>query len=201
MLLSDTSRKLYMELGVSASGARSDGTFAYGKDKAVDKQWNGIWDSEVSVLPDAWTAELAIPWEMLEVLGLDKSRLTVDLKGTSRTGAGSPAVALSVAAASGFADVSLGEIPPAEPKTYTVRLHFAELGDAEVGLRVFDIKIQDAVALRDFDVVKAAGAARAAVVKEFKGIQATDTMSIELVPKADTVASAPIISALELAAQ
>jgi hypothetical protein len=135
------------------------------------------------------------------VLGLNKKQLTVDLKGTNRTGTGSAAVALSVTAAPGFADVSLGEIPPAELKTYTVRLHFAEMGDAEAGQRVFDVKIQDRVALEDFDVVRAAGGPRMAVVKEFEGIQATDTITIELVPGGEEVASAPVLSAVELVAQ
>ena len=201
VLLSDRSRKLYVQLGVSASGARSDGTFTYGKDKAVDKQWSSIWVSEVSVRPDAWTAELAIPWETLAALGLKKNQLTVDLKGTNRTGIGPGSVALSVAAAPGFAEVSLSELPPAAPKTYTVRLHFAELEDVKAGERVFDVKIQDNVVLKDFDIVKAAGRPRVAVVKQFEGIRATDTMKIELVPKAQQVAAAPILSALELAVQ
>ncbi|MFQ5809366.1 MAG: malectin domain-containing carbohydrate-binding protein, partial [Armatimonadota bacterium] len=203
VLLSDKSRKLYVQLGISASGARLDGTFTYGKDKALDKQWNGIWLGEIAVRPDAWTAELAVPWETLAALGLQRDRLTVDVKGTNRTGLGPAGVALSVAAAPGFADVLFGELPEPEPKTYTVRLHFAELEDVEVGERVFDVKLQDRIVLQDFDVVKEAGEPRVAVVKEFAGVGATDTMKVELAPKADpvSVATAPILSAIELAAQ
>jgi hypothetical protein len=203
VLLSDRARKLYVQLGVSASGARLDGTFTYGKDKAVDKQWGGIWHSAVSAQPDVWTAELAVPWETLEALGLKRSQLTVDLSSTNRTGTGPASVALSVAAAPGFATVVFAELPRPEPKTYTVRLHFAELQDAKPGERVFDVKIQGGVVLRDFDVVKESGQPRVAVVKELAGIRATDTMRIELVPKAPgaRLATAPILSALELVAQ
>ncbi|MGD8240372.1 MAG: malectin domain-containing carbohydrate-binding protein, partial [Armatimonadota bacterium] len=203
VLLSDKSRKLYIQLAVSASSARLDGTFTYGEDKALNRQWNGIWLSEVAVRPDAWTAELAVPWETLAALGLQRNRLTVDVKGTNRTGLGPPGIALNVAATPGFADVFFGELPEPEPKTYTVRLHFAELGDARAGERVFDIKLQDRIVLQDFDVVREAGNPCVAVVKEFAGIGATETMKIEFVPKAEafTVANAPILSALELAAQ
>ncbi len=203
LLLSDNSRRLYVQLGVSASGARFDGSFTYGKDKAVDKQWHGIWVSEVSARPDAWTAELAIPWETLAALGLNKDQLTVDVKGANRTGGGPETVALSSAGVAGFADVSFDQPPPAEPKRYTVRLHFAEADGVGAGERVFDVKIQDEVVLRDFDVVKEAGAMQVALVKEFEGIEATDTINIELAPKREaiTAATAPMISALEVALQ
>ena len=59
---------------------------------------------------------------------------------------------------------------------FSVRLHFAETyeGITADGERVFAVKIQGKEVLKDFDVRKTAGASQKAVVKEFKGIEATD---------------------------
>jgi len=51
-----------------------------------------------------------------------------------------------------------GESPGAAPKSYTVRLHFAELDNLEPTQRVFDVKLQKALVLEGVDVVKEAGA-------------------------------------------
>ena len=50
---------------------------------------------------------------------------------------------------------------PTKPGTWrhTVRLHFAEPDDVKPGERVFDVKLQGNVVLRDFDVVREAAAA------------------------------------------
>ena len=60
--------------------------------------------------------------------------------------------------------------------TYTVRLHFAEtFADIDTeGPRVFSVSIQGKPALTDFDVKKTAGGSLKPVVKEFKGVAATD---------------------------
>jgi len=83
------------------------------------------------------------------------------------------------------------------PGLYTVRLGFAELSDVPVGQRVFDVKLQGKVVLDKFDVVKAAGAANTAVVKEFTDIAVNDALSIELVPKV----SAPVLNGFEIIRQ
>jgi hypothetical protein len=81
-----------------------------------------------------------------------------------------------------------------------VRLHFAELGDAKRGERVFDVRLQGETVLEDFDVVRAARGARRAVVREFDGIAARRAVVLEFVPKAAevTARTAPILSAVEL---
>ena len=48
--------------------------------------------------------------------------------------------------------LSQGDEAPARP--FTVRLHFAELQGAQPGERVFDVKLQGEVILRDFDVAR-----------------------------------------------
>ena len=53
---------------------------------------------------------------------------------------------------------------------YQVRLHFAEIFDSEPGSRVEDISLNGKVVLKDFDILKAAGAMNKAVVKEFNDV-------------------------------
>ena len=72
-----------------------------------------------------------------------------------------------------------------------------ELSDVPEGQRVFDVKLQGKAVLNDFDILKAAGAANTAVVKDFTNIAVNDTLSIELVPKA----SAPVLNAIEIIRQ
>ncbi|BDI33663.1 hypothetical protein CCAX7_57140 [Capsulimonas corticalis] len=55
-------------------------------------------------------------------------------------------------------------------KTYTVRLHFAELFDSDPGMRIENIQINGKPALTDFEILKAAGGMNKAIVKEFSGI-------------------------------
>ena len=69
------------------------------------------------------------------------------------------------------------------PATYTVRLAFAELMDAKPGQRVFDIELQGKVVEKGFDIVKAAGGPNRALVRQFKGIEVTDKLTIRLLPK------------------
>ena len=48
------------------------------------------------------------------------------------------------------------------------------------GKRRFDVSLQGKQVLKDFDIVKEAGGAARAVVKEFKGIRITGSLNIEL---------------------
>ena len=64
-----------------------------------------------------------------------------------------------------------------------------------VGQRVFDVKLQDQLVIEDLDIIEEAGGANRALVKEFKGLHAEDTIKLELVPHTDRL---PIISAVEI---
>ena len=72
-------------------------------------------------------------------------------------------------------------LPPG--KTYTVRLHFAELDYNEPGKRRMDVPINGKPKLKDFDIFKAAGAMRKAVVQDITGIMPDDEGVIEVDPK------------------
>ena len=82
--------------------------------------------------------------------------------------------------------------------TYTVRLHFAEPDDTQPGQRVFDVRLQGQVVLSGFDVVRAAGGPRRAIVKEFAGIEVTGELSIRLQRSAAASARPPLLCAVEV---
>jgi outer membrane protein assembly factor BamB len=87
------------------------------------------------------------------------------------------------------------KLGPAEPKRYTVTLHFAELEPASSGARVFDVKLQGQTAVEGLDVAHDAGAPLRAVVRTVEGVEATDTLTVELVPRSGLP---PMLSALEI---
>ena len=105
---------------------------------------------------------------------------------------------------SGINGVRECKVPVAESvdgkARYTVRLAFAELVHNAAGKRVFDIKVQDKVVAKDFDVFQQAGAKNRAVVKEFKGIDADTELTVEFV---STVANPapdqlPVLQGIEI---
>jgi len=206
VFVTDAPRKLYLRLGVSASGARYDAKCTYARRDAIDKSWNGEWTSEVSASPDAWSLEMAIPRQMLADAGLDKNTVRINILGTNQTGVGPRNLQLTYPGQYGFGrcdyfrTVSLEEPPEAELRSYTVRLHFVEPAEVKSDERVFDVKLQGQVVLRGLDVAREAGASETALVKEFKGIEAGDTMKIELVSQGgnETATTSPVLSALEV---
>jgi len=93
-------------------------------------------------------------------------------------------------------DDSVGQ----KPDIYTVRLGFNALPKDRPGQRVFDIKLQDQVVLKNFDILQTAGKSNKAIVKEFEGIRAENVLALELVPKLANpqMGQAPIINFIEV---
>ena len=84
---------------------------------------------------------------------------------------------------------------------YTVRLYFAEMENEQSNKRIFDIKLQGETVLGNFDVVKEAGAAHKAIVREFKDIKVKDNLEIELASKGENPSSInelPILCGVEV---
>ncbi|KAI3967920.1 hypothetical protein MKX01_027103 [Papaver californicum] len=92
---------------------------------------------------------------------------------------------------------------------YTVNLHFAEIefqnDKLQVGRRVFDVYIQGKLKLKDFDIVKAAGGVRQAVIRTFNESVTSNTLEIRFywagkgtqrIPKAGFYG--PLISAISV---
>ena len=88
--------------------------------------------------------------------------------------------------------------PGGPPAAYTVRLHFAEPEELQPGERVFDVLLQGAVVLKDFDMVREAGGARQALVKTFPGVRVADELTVRLRASAATPARQPILCAIEV---
>jgi outer membrane protein assembly factor BamB len=81
----------------------------------------------------------------------------------------------------------------AAPARYTVRLHFAEPEDAEVGQRVFSVRLQGQKVLDQFDVVREAGSTRRAVIQEFRGVQVDGHLEIQLQASDDSEFRQPVL--------
>jgi predicted alpha-1,2-mannosidase len=61
--------------------------------------------------------------------------------------------------------------PVPTDKTYTVRLHFAELFDPDPGMRIENIWLNSTQVLTNFEILKAAGSMNKALVETFTGIK------------------------------
>jgi hypothetical protein len=60
--------------------------------------------------------------------------------------------------------------PVPSGKSYDVRLHFAELFDADPGMRFENVQINGKTVLSNFEIIKAAGGLNKALVEDFAGI-------------------------------
>ena len=72
--------------------------------------------------------------------------------------------------------------------------------EAQGGLRIFDIKLQNKVVAESFDILETAGKANRANVKELKGIRAESVLVLELLPKSANpqIKQDPIINFIEV---
>ena len=202
VFLTDARRSKIAQFAVSASGSRHDALHT-GDQKNSDVSWNGNWRASVLADEKGFRAEIAIPRKTLEDLGLDPEALGINL--TAFTGGSYGFHSLMTVGRfvgelmSSYAPLGLGSPPPAPERPFTVRLHFAESDDVAVGQRVFDVKLQGATVLQDFDILKVAGARDTAVVREFKGVKATTELVVEFVPKTSATdeRTAPILCGFE----
>ncbi len=64
------------------------------------------------------------------------------------------------------------------PKPHTIRLYFAEMEGKKNGERIFDIDAQGKNVLKNFDVIKEAGAPKKEVMKEFKNIEIANVLKL-----------------------
>ncbi|MCX5660257.1 MAG: PQQ-binding-like beta-propeller repeat protein [Planctomycetota bacterium] len=208
VFLSDAARQRVVHLGVSASGARFD-ALAKGND-AEDVKWNGVWTSGVVADDKGFTIEMAIPWSTLAEAGIDKASLGFNAQMNGHERSSDTLTMLGYRGRNHcdrFIPVGLGGEPASPTRTFTVRLHWAELEEIKPGQRVFDVKLQGETVLKDFDVVKEAGSPRKAVTREFKHVQAREALKVELFPGAGVpgaggggagAAAPPILGGIEV---
>jgi outer membrane protein assembly factor BamB len=158
-----------------------------------DASYAHVWSSDVNADERRLVAELAVPWKTLTQAGFNSDQLMVNL--SDRGPLREPPVL-----GRGFERLIAVPRELTQPKTVSVRLHFAELEDAKPGERVFDVKLQDRVVLEDFDITAAAGGRHRAVVRQFDGIVATRAVTVELLPTSakTTSLTAPTLCGIEI---
>ncbi len=90
-----------------------------------------------------------------------------------------------------------------EKALYRVRLALAAPAGDKPGRRVFDIKLQGKIVAENFDISQQAGGTSRAVFKQYDGIEVSDKLIVELVPKAEkpTAEQLPVLHAMEIIRQ
>lgn len=78
---------------------------------------------------------------------------------------------------------------------HTLRLHFAEILDQELGARVFDVDVNGITELDDFDIVSEAGAKNKAIVED---LAVTSDNDGKIVVEFKGSVNTPLVNALEL---
>ncbi len=186
----------YEYIFLSASGARVTGKsdlrwIMRGTEKELD------WKTATHVTDAAWSAEIAVPFD-----GPAEGQ-EIFLESFNRTGVGPERTFYKFRSwrrwfvSGGEADLVFERPAPPSERTFTVRLHFAEMEGERTGERVFDVNIQGKTVIEGLDVATEAGGCRKALTREIKGIRAVDTISLGLAPSTDSKRPA-ILSAVEI---
>jgi len=208
--VADSGRRagIHLVIGRNGQATATFGTVETGR--KVDPNWKGQWQSQVQETADGWAAEVALPIKTLTESRMDLRRLQLNCMAQSRTPSGFESVFLSdplygtkFRSCVGFRRVVPAPAQRPKPRSFTVRLHFAEFEDARPGQRVFDVAVQDKTVLEGLDIVREAGGPNRALVKKFSDIAASEQIVIELTPKSwPTDDNAlPVISGVEVTQQ
>lgn len=88
-----------------------------------------------------------------------------------------------------------------EPRRYVVRLHFVESDPVQIGDRVFEVSIQNVPVIASLDIFKEAGGHNRPLVKEFRGIEAGQTLRIALTPASGARVQETVLCGVELQAE
>jgi hypothetical protein len=211
----DAARVLH--LGLSISGARYDALVADGAARE-DPAFSGDWKAAVIADADGMRAEFSVPFALLQAAGIAPGELAANVlvnQSDTRTDIGkypggegrnwnlkNPTSEAPFGLGDGrhrcrnLAAVGLEQLPHQPSRTFTVRLHFAELADTQRGQRVFDVVINGNRAIADLDIA-AAGGVRRAVVKTVSGVTARSQIELLFRPHADSQLP-PIVSGVEI---
>jgi outer membrane protein assembly factor BamB len=115
--------------------------------------------------------------------------------------AGTPEPWLYASGYRGLRNLTVPVMAPGDGEAaYTVRLHFAETEGAKPGQRRFGVKLQGRDVAKDLDVAQLADGAERALVREFKNIEAGETVHLELVAADNqpTPEQMPLLQAVEI---
>ena len=201
IFISDARSKRVVHLGISAGGALFDALAT--EKRNGDKRWNGNWTSKVSADEKGFVTESAIPLSALSGAGLDPATLSINFQINRRHNIGEALMVLGYHGrprCENFAPAGFDEPPERGSRSFTVSLHFAELEDLPVGARVFSVKLQDEVVLKDLDIRKEAGGTRKAFTRTFTGVRASKSLRLEFLPTAGSLRAGaePQLNGLEV---
>jgi len=190
-------------LGVSCGGGRFDALSRVYRQWPASRGWNGEWRSAVHRGPSEWTAEVALPVETLKRAKVNVNDLRINCMSQNLSGRGLKRIYLTdpildFGCCQRFLPLVNKPAPTPSPRTFTVRLHFAEIHGLAPGQCAFDVLLQGKPALRGLDVAKETGSSHAALVKEWQHIPASDQLTIEL---RSQDGEPPAISGVEILAE
>lgn len=180
-------------------GAAGNQRFGLGMPGVIkrDAAWEPAWTSNFRAEGNDVVVEAEIPWSVLQDAGLEKDRLMVSFEDGMQMEGPAPQVSQTFDQS---ARRFVWEKPVSRSRPYTVRLHFCEPDEVAPGQRVFDVKLQGKVVLSGLDIVAAAGKPKTALVKEFPGVEAEQSIAIELVPKSGDLSerTVPVLNGIEV---
>ena len=159
-----------INLGAPADMRDEDGTMWFG------------YPNPMTVYNKSHYQGYGVKFDLNEQIAAGKGFFTRDHKEKQIDGTDKPW--LFTTGCEGLLECSIPLVPKntdAETASYTLKLGFMAPSDANTRKQLVDIKVQGQTVLKDFDISKATDA-QTAHIKEFSGIQASDSLKIELVP-------------------
>ena len=152
--------------------------------------------------PGDWHSPDGTLWLDYPIVGGKGPKLTLQIEGEPRyfrknaMEVKGPAGQVTASGVIGATSIRVGLNGEGERK-YTVRLYFLEPEASAAGERVFDVALQGKSVLGAFDVFAESGGRLKGVVKEFKGVAAGNTMTVELTA-GEKSKRPPVISGVEV---
>lgn len=153
------------------------------------------WRAAMTATPRHLRAEIAVPLGLLKEAGFSGRNMKIAFMKGGRL----PADPFGALRDEGYRRIYLKSPAAAGAGTCTVRLHFAELADAQPGDRVFDVLVQGEPVLEQFDIVREAGGVRHAITRQFEHVEAKDALTIECRPSQSKLP--PLVNGIEIRAE
>ena len=201
VFLSDQAGVTVAHFGVSLTGARYD---ALAKPNTLESSdWNGDWQSSAAFDDKAFVTEMAIPWTTLDDVGLNRNKLAINVMMNRTAKMGEALTYLGSKGrtrCSNFTPLGLNVVPKVAPRRFQVKLHFAELHDANAGQREFAVILNGNAVLENLDVRRESANANTAVIRKFSNVVCAESLIVEFPTNVSTndLDRLPILCAIEV---
>ena len=205
LYIADATRRNALYLGVSASGGSFAGTPSVHRQIWAPRTgWRGNWSHAVRKSADEWTAEITLPLKSLAAIPINTNTLRINCMARNLSGHGPEKIYLTDPLMEFFRCQEflpvIEKVPALPERSFTVRLHFADLDNTAPGQRSFNVALQSRPVLQNLDIIREAAAPNTALVKEFTHVKARDILTITLDSPATSndPRALPIISGIEI---